>query len=335
MDVIWTEADQGALNPYGMDRINVELQAAIAALSMGPVGIGDAPGHTNASRIAWISAFDGENTLKHPSRPMTPVDAMFWPGSSMRPANDGQIWQSNSIIPGVDANSPGSGVDASMPFQSYDRVFAGNQSGPPLSQSDASSPASHFIQLLVVDIEMYYKLPFAAAWPVPPGASSGKFAAVPYVFQGMHDSCKDGQAASECLAAAWGPPSGQFGSGSLIVHTGEPSGNNHTFDVLSGSPVVSGADGWSFALLGEVDAFARVSGNRFAAIDTTSLSTKGLCADLRGGVGEQVQVAFVISPASSQERNPRQASGSIPGKVRIQTITIPASKQINVCSGRV
>lgn len=137
-DVIWTRPDQGPLNPYHEDRINVDMQAAISTLSMGPVGIGDSPGYTNVTRVQFIATMGESHDLKHPSRPMTPVDSMYWPGSTKRPTNDGQIWQSSSIIP-TPGGKDTSALDPSLPFIKQSYV------GPALADSNVSTVASHYL----------------------------------------------------------------------------------------------------------------------------------------------------------------------------------------------
>ena len=68
MDVIWTTAAQpGNIANQGKlaIRTNIELQATVAALSSGPVGIGDGPGDTDAALAMMFCSADG--TLLHPS----------------------------------------------------------------------------------------------------------------------------------------------------------------------------------------------------------------------------------------------------------------------------
>jgi len=266
LDVIWTREDQGPLNPYPQNRTNVDLQAAIASLSMGPVGIGDSPGYTNVTRVSFISAMDGKQTLKHPSRPMTPIDAMYWPGSDLRPSDDGQVWQSVTLVPtpGNKGVADEAVIHPSLPFQKYDRVLAGEQTASPLDQSNVSSIASHYLQVLAVDVlAPGWVMPFEAVWPAPPASANGTSAAVPYLWQSLQSPCHDGNAAADCLQSAFGPVDGAFGSGGLRLSTGTPTGDNHTFDVYSGSPVIKIQTGMA-SLLGEVDSYVRVSGSRFS-----------------------------------------------------------------------
>lgn len=105
MDVIWTTPHQPG-NAYKVDRDNIEFQAIIAALSAGPVGIGDGLGLTNASLVAMFAAPDG--TLVRPSVPATPIDAMYSPvGGTLRPAAGSELWQANSDIKATEVAGDG------------------------------------------------------------------------------------------------------------------------------------------------------------------------------------------------------------------------------------
>ena len=77
IDVIWTREQEEGMKGYPRGRNNIMLQAAVATLSSGPVGIGDGPGDTNTSVTTRIAAVDG--TLLGPSKPATPIDAMYAP----------------------------------------------------------------------------------------------------------------------------------------------------------------------------------------------------------------------------------------------------------------
>ena len=74
MDVVWSTANQSG-NTYGVNRTDIRLQAAVAALSAGPVGFGDGPGYADPAVIMSTCAADG--TLLGPSVPATPIDAML------------------------------------------------------------------------------------------------------------------------------------------------------------------------------------------------------------------------------------------------------------------
>lgn len=88
-DNTWTESVESP--EYGTNRTDVQLQVIVSILSAGPHGIGDALGHTNATRVLQTCTQDG--SLLHADKPATPIDAMFSPSAPFRPA--GEIWQTH------------------------------------------------------------------------------------------------------------------------------------------------------------------------------------------------------------------------------------------------
>ena len=100
IDVIWTREQEEGMKGYPRGRNNIMLQAAVATLSSGPVGIGDGPGDTNTSVTTRIAAVDG--TLLGPSKPATPIDAMYAPdwrgGTSHAPHS--VLWCAHSQLAG-------------------------------------------------------------------------------------------------------------------------------------------------------------------------------------------------------------------------------------------
>lgn len=97
MDVVWSTADQPG-NEYGVNRTNVELQAAVAALSAGPVGFGDGPGYSDVSVILRTCAADG--TLLRPSIPATPIDTMLDGDRDPTQSdnNEVEVWDAASVV---------------------------------------------------------------------------------------------------------------------------------------------------------------------------------------------------------------------------------------------
>ena len=85
MDVVWSTADEAG-NTYGVNRTDIRLQAAVAALSAGPVGFGDGPGYADFEVV--MSTCAGDGTLLGPSVPATPIDAML-DGVRSPTTNDG------------------------------------------------------------------------------------------------------------------------------------------------------------------------------------------------------------------------------------------------------
>ena len=74
----------------GMDM----MQAIIATLSYGPVGIGDGINMTNKTIINRFVRSDG--ILLHPSMSATPIDAMYSSINTFRPS--GEVWMTHSAI---------------------------------------------------------------------------------------------------------------------------------------------------------------------------------------------------------------------------------------------
>lgn len=97
MDVIWSSAVQPG-NEYGMNRSNIELQVAVAALSAGPVGFGDGPKFSNTTVVMWTCTADGR--LLRPSVPATPIDRMLDGDRSPTQIDDPEpeIWDAASRV---------------------------------------------------------------------------------------------------------------------------------------------------------------------------------------------------------------------------------------------
>ena len=103
-DNFWSTDNQPAVRPPppGMRACDggahnntlAELEALLATLSTGPVGVGDAPGYTNATLVRRATANDGR--ILKPAKPLTPLDASLFP-SYHGPA----IWQTHSVIDNV------------------------------------------------------------------------------------------------------------------------------------------------------------------------------------------------------------------------------------------
>lgn len=91
MDAIWTTADQPG-NKYGVVRHNIELQAIVAVLTAGPVGISDGVGFVNASLARSFCRTDG--ALLIPSYSATPLDSMY---GTNHPGT-GELWQAHTAI---------------------------------------------------------------------------------------------------------------------------------------------------------------------------------------------------------------------------------------------
>jgi len=103
-DVIWSTAQQPGskynctLGPqHSCTRPNIELEAAVSALSSGPVSFGDGPGFADRSLILKTCTKAG--TLLHLSRPATPIDRTFH-GALGNGANSSDVWVGHTALQG-------------------------------------------------------------------------------------------------------------------------------------------------------------------------------------------------------------------------------------------
>lgn len=266
LDNIWTTAVQPG-NVYNMDRPNTELEAGIAVLSVGPVWLGDKPGLTNASLANMTCRADG--LLLSPSRPLTPVDAMFALGPSQGgiapqdAAEGAEVWLSHSDVP----VSSAANVQAvpSGPLKQWMPVNAD------LSPADVYRSYT----VLGVDLDHAYFLPPSQLWPVPASGTS-------FLASAHSQKCSVGQPATDCGVVTFGDMS------PLRMRTGlgNVTWGQHGFDYWTLSPTLPNG----FTMLGEVAKFARFSPKRFTAITSTST---GINMQIEGAPGEEVRVQCV------------------------------------------
>eukprot|EP01084_Bolivina_argentea_P102732 184028_1 len=92
-DVFWTTSIQPG-NKYNVNTMDCEMDAIIATLSTGPVGIGDDINMTNKTIIHRIVRSDG--IILKPSWAITPIDSMYY-NNGYKPSN-GEIWMTYSNI---------------------------------------------------------------------------------------------------------------------------------------------------------------------------------------------------------------------------------------------
>eukprot|EP00750_Incisomonas_marina_P017283 INCI20198.3.p1 GENE.INCI20198.3~~INCI20198.3.p1 ORF type:complete len:341 (-),score=44.32 INCI20198.3:28-1050(-) len=282
MDVIWTSASQPG-NPYSVTRHNIELQAIVAALSSGPVGIGDGPGFTNTSLVNLLA--DGDGTLIHPSVPATPLDAMYFPGSPARSRGK---------------RNPATGAYGHGRSDALNHsTFRGVRPSGQLFQTHCAVPFGNastlvFPHVLAVDIDQSYSLSPASLWPL------SQFDAMVAVPLSARNRCSNGTAAVSCVIP--------FNSSSpLMVSTSSMQGEEHAFELFSMSPMLPGG----FALLGDFSKFVVASPARFASLtlqpvpgcsknDTgppaCSAATGGqhLRAEVVGVPGDSVELFFLV-----------------------------------------
>lgn len=292
-DVLWTQAVQPG-NPYGLHRrSNVELEVAVATLSMGPVWIGDGAGFTNKTLVDRFATANG--TLMHPSRPATPVDAMY---SSAAPQG-AEIWSTLTLAPAA------SGLNAS----------------------------SHLV--LLVDVAEQFQLPLASLWPFSPRspAAADRGAWLPgedgrgmprraagravattggWFASSYNRPCAQGMQASACLAyMAADDDTLAVQSGALNSTTGD-----HSWDLLTLVPEL----GPGFAFLGLQDTLVRASPQRVVALDVTN---SNILVTVAGSPGERVQAAFLVPTLS-----PPQPAKAGAGFVVWRSDVVPASGSV-------
>jgi hypothetical protein len=267
-DVLWTQAVQPG-NPYGLARrSNVELEVAVATLSMGPIWIGDGAGLTNKTLVDQFAAANG--SLLHPSRPATPVDAMY---SSTAPQG-AEVWSTFTLAPAA------SGLDAS----------------------------SHVV--LVVDVAEPFKLPLASLWPFAPASRAAKhttdqaawlpcsdgsancertardvgIATTGGWYASSHNApCAAGMQSTDCLEYV------KPGQEALVVQTGKLNSTtgDHAWDLLTLVPEL----GPGFAFLGLSNTLIRASPQRVTAI---AVSDSNVHVTVTGTPLERVAATFLV-----------------------------------------
>lgn len=315
-DNIWTTGTQPG-NWYNLTRPNVELEAAIAVLSRGPVWLGDGPGYTNATLVNSMCRQDG--LLLGPSRSMTPLDAMF--ADQMQqgdygdresfdqgrveslgaPPGSNQLWASSSdvpVLPPCKADDPSDDAcighrtvfgavlglpPAARPWNRHTAPDAPSStlvSRPPPRHAPPAPDVLRSYTLLAVDLAGS-----AQVWPSdlwPPREPGQWMLAVPH----GGTACGPGVAGSACgMEVVGGPDGAGF---SVRTGAGNATEGVHDFAVWSVAPVLGG--GW--VLLGETDKVEWVSAGRFVGMGVTS-GMDGVGVSVAGAVGESVRVDCV------------------------------------------
>ena len=313
MDVIWTRAEQPqniANQGKYAERTNIDLQATVAALASGPVGIGDGPGYTDKSVAMKFCSADG--TLLHPSVAATPLDKMFH--RSLRPEGaTAELWSAPSEIPALRAK-PG--------------------------EETATGPAPPMVWWTVLAVDIGQPFPLEVTDLVPPptpaAAISAKMAADRELIAWRlgDTACVDEKDASACVSAL-------SSTSPLLIHTGIPATKGceghatdptgcfveHNHSTWSIGPVCSvGADVGgdhnsdypkpdAVALLGELHKYVAVSPDRLSAAScqatnyTDGASTSSINAtpgmklhvELRGAPGESVELLYMRRCAGSTQ----------------------------------
>jgi hypothetical protein len=285
-DVVLTTSPQPGL-PYPFTPTGLtsypELTLVLAALSTGPVGIGDGLGLTNASLVAAACAADG--SLLQPSGPATFVDEQFADdlgvggnGAGAR----GTLVQAHSFIP---ARIAGLAEDAVWDFATALAVD--------VPAARALGPASFTPPLLGGAPRA---VPYARAWTLGRNASLTLLPAANATwlaarwspgFTQLAAACARGAPARACVAAV-------SADSPLDVATGPGGGASAPFDhdieLLSLAPLLE--SGW--ALIGELSKVVRVSPARFHWL---SDSPAGPAFGLRAAPAERVNVTLVSGGA--------------------------------------
>merc|ERR1719247_1362746 len=99
-DLFWSRTDEPG-NTWRGQELDPELQVLVSALTGGPVGIGDAIGMANRTRIRQVCRMDG--VLLKPDRPAYQLDSTFT--AAFRTRSDqveglAHVWGTTASIPG-------------------------------------------------------------------------------------------------------------------------------------------------------------------------------------------------------------------------------------------
>lgn len=301
VDVVLTSSPQPGLEvSYAWD-INAsasypELSLIMAALSAGPVGIGDAIGLTNVSLT--LAACRSDGVLLRPSAPAVFLDSQFRSdafGGSV-PALPGTAFQAHSFVPAAMGADAGAAfdfatvlvVDAGEP-----RVIVPADLSPPLPAAGGGPVALPHARALTLSRR--------TAPILSQPALSGEYIVLGWS-AGLHalsTACADGAPAAPCLAlvSAARPLSLAPGPG------GGPGGGDafaHDLEIASLAPVL--ASGW--ALVGEIAKVVRVSPDRFASVGAQARSGgPGLAFDVMLAANEAADV-LVLAPAAGGGGSP-------------------------------
>ena len=233
-----------------------ELNAILATMSRGPVGLSDGAGQHNVTRIMRTCAADG--TILQPERPMTPIDATYRMvlSHAERQLTTAAVWSTYSQSSAATTASADVGAPAPMAPPAQYHILG----------VDVAAKAS---TIAVFASDMY---------PLP--SSSARFAV-----REWHRSsdCEAGADAvsSGCVRVTEGhddDPLVQLDAG-IVWPFGTKHSQLWTATVLHPDQIT---------LLGELDKFVPLSSQRFSGLETSSGG--GLSATLIGKAGEVVHV---------------------------------------------
>jgi hypothetical protein len=255
---------------------NPQLDAVVATLSMGPVGLGDGASsdhigpNSGTNSTVILASCDSHGQLLQPSRPAAGIDAMF-----------GRAWNP-ALHPGAPtrADWPPHGVVMQTHTAIGNSTVAGTRNAPTTSWI-----------LLSIEGNESYLLPVGQLYP-PPAESAN--AAGPSRFL-VHEygvsTCANNTSAvgSGCLAH-W-----DSASALPLPHTGGPSQDGEgTFFPWALLTVYQSAASGEWLILGELSKYTALSPQRFTRLRPASgeFCVKG------SGAGEAVKVS-AIDPAGT------------------------------------
>lgn len=276
-DTLWTRSPQP---PTSSDRAHsglktaphVELDAILATLSLGPVGISDGLNQTDVGLIGQAYRSETDGTLLRPSRPLSTIDAVWTNYSNSRAAN----WSAPHAADIARGISDGSVSDVRATH-----AAVGGDGG---EGGEGVGSRSHYVLAWMTTREV--TLQPTDLYPRPPPAAM--LAVRKHIVAPAGDAqlagCVDGQpAVPSCVDV--------LPAGTLPVLP--PVATKATDITAYGfwavyEPAANGA-----YLLGELTKFVHVAPQRFARIAVAGSGPCGLTVAVKGSPGESVQIAAV------------------------------------------
>ena len=277
LDNIWTTSCQPALdNPFGNSTCegHVEGLAAIATLGTGPVGFADRVGFTNSTLLNMSTRGDG--VLLQPSLPAVNIDVFFadrFPSQS---------------------ESPGLARIACAP--SFISIKIADSPTPPLPDYSYPLPSIKNAALFLTVFSTFVGAPINISpidlWPpLPLPENNGIFG---YYIQQLSRS-------SLCIDKTDAINTGCVNFTSSVnpsetILTSDTGPYDH--EIYTISPVLgTTSSSYSWALLGELNKFTRISSTRITTIDIStscgSSETSPFCISVIGGSNEKITLTLV------------------------------------------
>lgn len=250
---------------------HVALDAILATLSLGPVGISDGLNLTDAGLIGQAFRSATDSTLLRPSRPLSTVDSVFTNKSRSLSSTDA----------GTNAGGAGS-VDCKTT-----RLGAGNTpSAVDIRSTHAAlEGAGDFVSHYVLAWMPTRDATLQATDLYPPPSATAMLAVRPHIITpygaAQYAGCVDGEPASRgCITVL---PVGVLPT---IKAVGDAI-TDFSYTAIY-EPLSNGA-----YFLGELEKFVHVSPQRYASVVVGGSGACGVTATVKGTVGEQVKQACV------------------------------------------